>query len=63
MLVLTRKPEQKIKIGNNIVLTVLKVQGDQVSLGIEAPKDYAIIRTELLDRSKDDQNEPNLLRH
>ncbi len=48
MLVLTRKSEQKIRIGNNIVITVLKVQGDQVSIGIEAPRDLQIMREELL---------------
>lgn len=66
MLVLTRKPEQKIKIGKDIVITVLKVQGDQVSIGIEAPKELQIVRKELLDsnRTKDDtDNAPNLLRH
>lgn len=49
MLVLTRKAEQKIRIGNDIVITVLKVQGDQVSIGIEAPKTLQIVREELLD--------------
>lgn len=48
MLVLTRKAEQKIRIGNDVVITVLKVQGDQVSIGIEAPKELAIVREELL---------------
>lgn len=48
MLVLTRKTEQKIRIGNNIVITVLKIQGEQVSLGIEAPKELQIVREELL---------------
>jgi carbon storage regulator len=48
MLVLTRKSEQKIRIGNDIVITVLKVQGDQVSIGIEAPKQLQIMREELL---------------
>lgn len=48
MLVLTRKSEQKIRIGNDIVITVLKVQGDQVSIGIEAPKQLQIVREELL---------------
>jgi len=48
MLVLTRKAEQKILIGNDIVITVLKVQGDQVSIGIEAPKELQIVREELL---------------
>ena len=48
MLVLTRKAVQKIRIGNDIVITVLKVQGDQVSIGIEAPKELQIVREELL---------------
>ncbi len=48
MLVLTRKSEQKIRIGNDIVITVLKIQGDQVSIGIEAPKQLQIVREELL---------------
>lgn len=50
MLVLTRKTEQKIIIGNNkkITVTVLKVQGDQVSLGIEADPDVPVYRQELL---------------
>ncbi len=50
MLVLTRKSEQKIIIGRNkqIVITVLKVQGDQVSIGIKADADTPIYREELL---------------
>lgn len=48
MLVLTRKSEQKIRIGNDIVITVLKVQGDQVSIGIDAPRELQIVREELL---------------
>lgn len=54
MLVLTRKSEQKIIIGNNIgcddkniVITILKVQGDQVSIGIKAPKKTLIYREEI----------------
>lgn len=49
MLVLTRKKEQTIRIGDDIVITVLKVQGEQVSIGIEAPRSYQIVREELLD--------------
>ena len=48
MLVLTRKAKQKIRIGNDIVITVLKIQGDQISIGVEAPKQVAIVREELL---------------
>jgi carbon storage regulator len=53
MLVLTRKSTQKIRIGDKIVITVLKVQGDQVSLGIEAPRDTKIFREELLERCEE----------
>jgi len=50
MLVLTRKREEKITIGNNpqIVITILKIQGDKVSIGIEADRDTPIYRNELL---------------
>ncbi|MCH9610565.1 MAG: Translational regulator CsrA [Chlamydiales bacterium] len=53
MLVLTRKREQKIRIGDDVVITVLKVQGDQVSIGIEAPKSLPIVREELLERAEE----------
>lgn len=50
MLVLTRKKEEKITIGNDrkIVITILKIQGDKVSIGIEADRDTPIYRNELL---------------
>lgn len=50
MLVLTRKTEEKIVIGKEkkIVITILKIQGDKVSVGIEADKDTPIFRNELL---------------
>ena len=47
MLVLTRKVEQKVRIGKNIKIKVLRIQGDQVSLGFEAPDDVEIVREEL----------------
>lgn len=55
MLVLTRKREQKIRIGDDVVITVLKVQGDQVSIGIEAPKSLPIVREELLTGKKEEE--------
>jgi carbon storage regulator len=58
MLVLTRKTGQKIRIGDQVVVTVLKVQGDQVSIGIEAPRDTPIFREELLGREKAESTEP-----
>ncbi len=47
MLVLTRKPNQKLNIGGDIVITVVKVRGNTIRLGIEAPKDVRVIRSEL----------------
>ena len=47
MLVLSRKKDQSIVIGDNIEITILEVQGDQVRLGIAAPKDVSIHRKEV----------------
>lgn len=50
MLILTRNISQKIKIGDDVTVTVLGVQGNQVRLGINAPKDVAVHRQEIFDR-------------
>jgi len=47
MLALTRKPGQQIMIGDDIIIHVVDVQGDNVRLGIEAPKSIKIYRSEL----------------
>jgi carbon storage regulator len=47
MLVLTRKYQEKIRIGENITITVLRMKGKAVRLGIEAPADVPVIRGEL----------------
>ncbi|MBY0220436.1 carbon storage regulator CsrA [Paenibacillus illinoisensis] len=49
MLVLTRKKGESIVISDDIVLTVLSVDGDAVKIGIEAPRDIDIYRKEVLD--------------
>ena len=48
MLVLSRKVGSSIRIGNDIVLTVVKIDRNQVRLGIEAPLDVTILRQELV---------------
>jgi len=48
MLVLTRKHQEKIRIGDNIVITVLRMKGNAVRLGIEAPVEIPVIRGELV---------------
>lgn len=47
MLVLTRKLDEAIQIGDNIKITVLRVKGNTVRIGIEAPKHVKVIRDEL----------------
>lgn len=47
MLVLTRKAGETIRIGDNVVVTVERVDGNRVSLGIEAPRDVKILRGEI----------------
>ena len=47
MLVLSRKENEQIRIGDNIVVTIVKVKGNLVRIGIEAPKDVRIMRSEL----------------
>lgn len=47
MLVLTRREGDTIKIGDDVEITVTKVKGSQVRLGITAPKDVLILRKEL----------------
>jgi carbon storage regulator CsrA len=52
MLVLTRKPQQSVRIGNNIIVNIVRVRGNTVQIGIEAPKDVNILRSELADKPK-----------
>jgi carbon storage regulator len=47
MLVLSRKQSQRIKLGDSIVITVVRVAGDKVRLGIDAPRDMLVLRDEL----------------
>ena len=48
MLVLSRKSGEEIRIGDNIVVSVIRTQGQRVRLGIVAPRNIAIRRQELL---------------
>lgn len=50
MLVLTRKVEEQIKIGDNITVKVLDVDGGSVRIGIDAPKDIVILRMEVFEQ-------------
>ncbi len=50
MLILTRKSDESIIIGNNIQIKVLKIQGNQVHIGIDAPKDISVYRLEIYEQ-------------
>lgn len=49
MLVLTRKVEESITIGNHVTVTILEVKGNQVKLGIRAPRSVPVNRTEVFE--------------
>jgi len=57
MLILTRRLGETLKIGENIEVVVLGVKGSQVRLGIEAPKDIAVHRSEIYDRIQEEKAE------
>lgn len=47
MLVLSRRESERIKVGDSIIVTVVRVVGDKVRLGIEAPPNVLVLRDEL----------------
>ncbi len=49
MLILSRKIDEKIKIGEDITITLIDVHGDQVKIGVEAPKNVKVFRQEVFD--------------
>ncbi|MGE7778597.1 carbon storage regulator CsrA [Peribacillus sp. NPDC097264] len=57
MLVLTRKPNESIVIGNDIEITVLAIEGEQIKLGINAPKNVDIHRKEVYLSIQEENNE------
>jgi len=48
MLVLSRKESQRIRLGDSITLTIVRVSGDKVRLGIDAPPEIRVLRDELV---------------
>jgi carbon storage regulator len=62
MLVLTRKLHQSIVIGDAIEVVVLEVRGEQVRLGIRAPKDVTVHRKEIYDQIQEENRESSEVR-
>ena len=60
MLVLTRRVGEKIRIGDDVVITLLGVRGNQYKVGIEAPKHVAVHREEIWQRIQDESDRPDV---
>ena len=58
MLVLSRRQSERIRLGDSIVVTVIRVAGDKVRLGIEAPQSVVVLRDELQPRNTPDLPSP-----
>ena len=56
MLILTRRVGETVMIGNEVTVTVLGVKGNQVRIGVNAPKDVAVHREEIYERIKREQD-------
>ncbi len=57
MLILTRRVGETLVIGDNVTVTVLGVKGNQVRIGVNAPKDVAVHREEIYERIKREREE------
>jgi carbon storage regulator len=55
MLILTRRVGESVMVGTEVTVTVLGVKGNQVRLGVNAPKEVAIHREEIYERVKDEK--------
>lgn len=58
MLILTRRPGESIQVGDEIEISVLEIRGNQVRLGIKAPADVLVLRSELADPSRTPESAP-----
>jgi carbon storage regulator len=60
MLILTRKLDEAILIGEDIKITIVEIQGDKVKLGIEAPRQLAVLREEVYNAVREENRQAML---
>jgi carbon storage regulator len=53
VLILTRRPTQAFAIGSDITVTVLEIRGSQVRIGVNAPREIAVLRKEIVEKAQD----------
>lgn len=61
MLILSRKTDQQIKIGEDITITIIDIKGDQVKIGVEAPKMVKVFRQEVFNAIKNENTEASIV--
>jgi carbon storage regulator len=61
MLILTRRVGETVMIGNEVTVTVLGVKGNQVRMGINAPRTVAVHREEIFERIKHEEQDPEFV--
>ncbi len=59
MLVISRKENQRIKIGDDIEIVIVEISKNQVKIGIEAPKEIQILRSELIEEITNENKKAN----
>jgi carbon storage regulator len=61
MLILSRKTDQQIKIGDDITITIIDIKGDQVKIGVEAPKSVKVFRQEVFNAIKNENTAASIV--